>query len=304
MFGRTPIRLSEPVSSAVADRRARDLQESAITGEGRLHAGDFRAIVDEAARQRRLEPLDRVNGGLTDWPGGAGVYAYGVGFHQYLADRFGAGDAGQRSPRPRRGASRIPRRAAFKRVYGESLGDLWREYQASLTANVARGRATDPCADATDPSRILCQRSAIRSASPAPAVPPRSSTRPRNPDGFPGAVPRRRRRRRAAAADDAISRFDDRRSAATQIYFDQVEIRRNIGLYSDLYALSRADGRVRRLTSDARLLDPDLSPDGETLVVRAGSTADQRDLVSGATACSREPQAAHLLHVGSGLAGP
>ena len=79
-------------------------EESAITGEGRLHAGDFLAIVGEAARQRRLEPLDRVNGGLTDWPGGAGVYAYGVGFHQYLAERFGAetlGDAGRRRPRGR-----------------------------------------------------------------------------------------------------------------------------------------------------------------------------------------------------------
>src|SRR3954469_518432 len=64
-------------------------EETVITGEGRLRPADFRALVDEAARQGRLEPLDRVNGGVTDWPDGAGVYAYGVGFHQYLADRFG-----------------------------------------------------------------------------------------------------------------------------------------------------------------------------------------------------------------------
>ncbi len=61
-------------------------EESAITGAGRLHAGEFRAVVGEAARAGRLEPLDRVNGGLTDWPGGGGVYAYGAGFHQYLAE--------------------------------------------------------------------------------------------------------------------------------------------------------------------------------------------------------------------------
>ena len=64
-------------------------EESAVTGGGRLHAGDFRAIVGEAARERSLEPLDRINGGLTDWPGGGGAYAYGLGFHQYLANRFG-----------------------------------------------------------------------------------------------------------------------------------------------------------------------------------------------------------------------
>src|SRR5262249_19768974 len=65
-------------------------EESVVTGYGRLHAGDYRAIVAEAARARRLEPLDRVNGGLTDWPAGATQYAYGAGFHEYLANRFGA----------------------------------------------------------------------------------------------------------------------------------------------------------------------------------------------------------------------
>src|SRR5206468_1517279 len=45
------------------------------------------------------------------------------------------------------------------------------------------------------------------------------------------------------------------------LYFDQQEIRRNVGVYSDLYTLSRTTGRVTRLTKDARLMDPDLSPD-------------------------------------------
>ena len=114
----------------MAGRRLATYEESVITGEGRLHAGDFRAIVDEAARQHRLEPLDRVNGGTTDWPAGAGVYAYGVGFHQYLADRFGADTLGAMAEAT---ARRLPYLAsgAFKTVYGESLGDLWRDYESS-----------------------------------------------------------------------------------------------------------------------------------------------------------------------------
>ena len=109
-------------------------EESAVTGEGRLHAGDFRAIVDEAARQHRLEPLDRVNGGLTDWPDGNGPYAYGSGFHQYLADRFGASTLGTLADAT---ARRVPYTGsrAFARVFGESLGDLWRDYQATLLAS-------------------------------------------------------------------------------------------------------------------------------------------------------------------------
>src|SRR5439155_7599748 len=111
-------------------------EESMITGEGRLHAGDFRAIIDEAARHHRLEPLDRINGGLTDWPGGSAIYAYGAGFHQYLADRFGAQTLAALADAT---ARRVPYFAspAFTRVFGESLGQLWREYQDSIATRVA-----------------------------------------------------------------------------------------------------------------------------------------------------------------------
>src|SRR5206468_12558890 len=97
----------------------------------RLHAGDFREIVGLAARARRLEPLDRVNGGLTDWPNGLAAYAYGVGFHAYLADRFGADRFATLADAT---ARRVPFTASrvFARVYGRSLGELWRDYQASL----------------------------------------------------------------------------------------------------------------------------------------------------------------------------
>src|SRR5262249_35711847 len=106
-------------------------EESVITGEGRLHAGDFRAIVDEAARRHALEPLDRVNGGLTDWPGGQAPYAYGLGFHKYLVDRFGAASLGKLAEATSR---RVPYTSsrAFETVFGASLGELWRDYEAGL----------------------------------------------------------------------------------------------------------------------------------------------------------------------------
>src|SRR5206468_6529158 len=68
-------------------------EESVITGEGRLHAGDFRAIVDQAALAGRLEPLARASGGRTDSPGRAAAYPDGRGPHNYLAGRVGAGAA-------------------------------------------------------------------------------------------------------------------------------------------------------------------------------------------------------------------
>ena len=274
IFGRTPYAFPNLFLPPWQVEGLATYEESAITGEGRLHAGDFRAIVDEAARQRRLEPLDRVNGGLTDWPDGVAVYAYGVGFHQYLADRFGTGTLATLAEAT---ARRVPYLAspAFKRVYGESLGDLWRGYQASLTASAP---LVSP-----DPSLTRLTRHGFSVRGPrfdrfscagCPADIVYSAV---NPGGFPMLY-------RVSGRGGDPQRLATRYLGSTtgvgrdEIYFDQVDQQRNTGIYSDLYAFSRADGRVRRLTSEARLLDPDLSPDGDTLVA-VQNRPGQRDLV-------------------------
>ena len=278
VFGRTPYAFPNLFLPPWQVEGLATYEESAITGEGRLHAGDFRAIVGESAKLHRLEPLDRVNGGLTDWPGGSAVYAYGVGFHQYLADRFGAQTLAVLADAT---ARRVPYVAspAFKRVYGESLGDLWRDYQASLWAGAAAFPPADPLA--TRLTRLTRQGFSVSgprfdrySCAGCPADIVYSAV---NPDGFPALY-------RVGLDAGAPRRLATRYLGSTtgvgreEIYFDQLELHRNIGLYSDLYAFSRADGRVRQLTSDARLLDPDLSLDGETLVC-VQNRPGQRDLV-------------------------
>jgi hypothetical protein len=131
LFGRMPIGFPNLYLPTWQIEGLATYEESAVTGHGRLHAGDFGAVLREAARQRVLEPIDRVNGGLTDWPAGQAPYAYGLGFHQYLADRFGAGTLTALADAT---ARRVPFTASrvFRRVYGESLGTLWREYERSL----------------------------------------------------------------------------------------------------------------------------------------------------------------------------
>lgn len=274
VFGRTPYAFPNLFLPPWQVEGLATYQESVITGEGRLHAGDFRAIVGEAARQRRLEPLDRVNGGLTDWPGGAAVYAYGVGFHQYLADRFGAGTLATLAEAT---ARRVPYLAspAFKRVYGESLGELWHDYEKNLTASIAPARSDLAL------TRLTTHGFSVRGPRfdrPACAGCPADIVYTAvNADGFPALY-------RVGSRGGDPKRLATRYLGSTtgigsdQIYFDQVDERRNSGLYSDLYALTRADGGVRRLTSEARLLDPDLSPDGKTLVA-VQNRPGQRDLV-------------------------
>jgi hypothetical protein len=290
LFGRVPVSFPNLYLPVWQIEGLATYEESVLTGEGRLHAGDFAAIVREAARERVLEPLDRVSGGLTDWPGGNAAYAYGVGFHEYLANRFGADTLAKLAEAT---SGRVPFTASrvFKRVYGEPLGALWRDYERSLleaappVADSGVVRVTDHGFVVSGPrfDRFQC------SACPAEIVysvctPHRFPALNRltldadrsSPGPSRGAAALARRRppqqltTRYLGSTTAIGR--------DELYFDQQELRRNVALYSDLYAWSRATGRVRRLTSGARLLDPDLSPDGQTLVA-VQDRAGQRNLV-------------------------
>jgi WD40 repeat protein len=273
IFGRLPLAFPNLFLPIWQIEGLATYEESAITATGRLHAGDFRAIVAEAARAGRLEPLGRVNGGLTDWPGGTAAYAYGLGFHAYLADRFGPdrlailADATAR--RLQFTASRV-----FEHVYGRSLGALWEDYEASLLTTAAPG---------TDDGARRLTHHGFSVAGPRFARPACDTCAAdilysvNTPHEFPALY---RLARDGSAPVRVTSRFLGSTVATTRdvVYFDQLELRRNAGLYSDLYALERSTGDVTRLTTEARLRDPDLSPDGKTLVC-AQTAPGRRDLV-------------------------
>ena len=122
IFGRVPLAFPNLFLPKWQIEGLASSEESVMTDGGRLHAGDFRAIVDEAAVSKMLEPLDRVNGGLTDWPGGTATYAYGVGFYDYLAKRFGEESFGRLATAT---AGRVPFTASpmFRKEFGERFGE-------------------------------------------------------------------------------------------------------------------------------------------------------------------------------------
>src|SRR6185436_7393961 len=89
VFGRNPISFPNAYLPDWQIEGLATYEESRMTGQGRVPAGDFRSILSTAAARGRFESIDRASGGLTDWPSGHASYAYGAYFHQYLADRFG-----------------------------------------------------------------------------------------------------------------------------------------------------------------------------------------------------------------------
>jgi Tol biopolymer transport system component len=230
-------------------------EESQVTHEGRVPAGDFRVIVDEAARRRRFDPQDRAAGGLVAWPSGLAAYAYGAYFHQYLADTYGAEQLARLADAT---AGRVPffGAPAFETVFGRSVGDLWNDFRDSRSEATTRTSQTDRLAHRLThqgfnvsaprfgPDGVLYY--ALADAHRFPSL------QALTPDG----------RTRTVA-----TRVEGDRTTVhgRWVVFDQVERVRSTALYSDLYAFSTDTGRTRRLTVEARASDPDFSPDGRRL---------------------------------------
>ncbi len=252
-------------------------QESALAGQGRLAAGDFRAIERVAAASGGVERLDRLNGGLVRWPTGHGAYAYGLGFHDYLAERFGPASLGQLAVAT---ARRLPYfgSRAFRPVFGASLGTLWRDYEQRSRADAETFVVAD---DSRTPAKRLTMHGQFVSGPRfAPAACDECAAEiiyaARNPDTFP-------EMRRIGADGGGDRRLTLRFLGETvgvqapYLVFDQQEFRRNVGLYSDLYRLDRRTGDVRALTREQRLMDPDVATDGRIVAVR--QRQDRRELV-------------------------
>jgi len=266
IFGRHPAALPNIFTPGWQIEGVATYEESLTSGEGRVHAGDFRLMLDRAAATNQFLSLDRASSAHVDWPSGNTAYLYGAYFHQYLADKYGDASIAKLADET---ARRIPYLGsrAFKKVFGRSLGDLWADFARD------RGRPEDAV---PSPAARLTHHGFIASA-PAYAPDGRLFYSISNPHGFPSLMELR---------GDGTSRRVTTRVAGGRmgagehtIVFDQVEYVRSVAVQRDLFAVSSDSGKVERITREARAGDPDLSPDGRTIVCTIQS-ADGRSLAT------------------------
>jgi hypothetical protein len=242
-------------------------EESRVTGQGRVPDQNFRAIVTTAARASAFDPLDRASGGLVDWPAGNAPYAYGAYFHEFLVKQYGQASLRRLTEET---AGRIPYLGsrAFKKTFDRSLGDLWREFEAST-----RGDAVPPM-----PKVVRLTEHGFNVSGPRFAPDGRLYYSAVNPHGFPALLVRDLF---APTSHHLVDRYlgSALGFAGHDIVFDQMEVRSQVGLQADLYAVDAGGRGVRRLTYGARAGDPDVSPDGRTIVCTI-QRADRRELAT------------------------
>jgi Tol biopolymer transport system component len=237
-------------------------QESELTGYGRIVAGDFRSILERAAASRRFAPLDRATGAVIDWPSGNSAYLYGGFFHEYLAKTYGTESLTRLADDT---ARRLPYfgSRAFRRVYGVSLGDLWKQFEAQVAAQVGTTEEL--------PARTRLTHHGFTLTSPVFSRDGRLFYSVANPHGFPALM--------ELAVDTSEARQVARRyrgnrlaQAGDELIFDQLEVVNHVEVQSDLYAVTLTGGGARRLTREARAADPDVAPDGLTIVCTVQET--------------------------------
>ncbi len=266
VFGRNPVLFPNLTMPLWSIEGLATFEESEETGHGRVNAGDFRQVVTRAAGTGAFEPLDRVNGGLDDWPAGNAQYAYGGFFHAYLARTYGAESIRRLTTETGRTFPYFGARA-FRTVYGRSLGELWSDFRTDMKL-----RARDTPSRAT---RLTSHGFTVSGPRYGPDGTIYYSIV--NPDGFPalmslapGEAPR-----------ELTTRYLGERVSAAGglLVFDQVEIDSNVGLQSDLWGFSPETGRTTRLTRGRRAADPDVSPDGLTVAFTVQGD-DRRELAT------------------------
>ncbi|MGD0483561.1 MAG: hypothetical protein ABSB58_02785 [Gemmatimonadales bacterium] len=238
--------------------------ESALTAGGRDRGSFHPAVVAAQAAERGRLPIDAANAASPRWPGGIRPYAFGATFLADLARRDGDSAVARlavetaRVPLPYLFLNRAARRAT-----GESATAAWAAWQRALIAGTA--------ADAAGAASVASVRG-LRTL-----VAPRVS-----PDGARvlfvlddgREVPRVAVLDRRSGTVRPLARVNGGLRVAWDtaggVLASEFEFDGPYVLRAELYRIG-ADGRERRLTRSARLLDPDVGADGAVVAVRAGA---------------------------------
>ncbi|MBL9099792.1 MAG: PD40 domain-containing protein [Myxococcales bacterium] len=109
------------------------VEESRLTSQGRHRSAQFDMMLRMAVLEHGFQPIDRVSSGANLFPHGTSVYLYGLHFMHYLHAHYGHDKLRELSHLY--GGQAIPYRIhiAIEKVLGVSWDQLWQEFELETT---------------------------------------------------------------------------------------------------------------------------------------------------------------------------
>lgn len=262
IFGRNPYLFPHVYTPDWITEGLAVVYESGLTGAGRLNASNHAMIARAASGAGALPRLGDISAATSRFPEGQSVYGYGSLFLSFMERRYGSrGGVARLVNELARDPFPFRLNRAAKRAYGVSFDRGWREWRDSLRAAGALDTVNWPTGgwrELTKEGRFahhprwLDDSTLVYVASTGKKVTGAYSV---------GLNGRARRLTRRNGLEPNVPLNDG------ALLFSQLEYRSPVHIRSDLYV--ERDGRVRRLTKDARLTLPDARADGVIVAVQA-----------------------------------
>jgi len=277
LFGRAPFLFPNTVAMSWMIEGLATYEETELTAFGRGRDADSRMVLRMAALEGKFPKEDRAIYALDAWPGGETPYLFGEAFLRRLSEQAGEDTI------PRMGRQHAVQFPPFldgrtaRKVTGTGLHAHWKAWAEQATEAFERD-AEERQAQGLTPSRPVTGR-AIRQVAPrfSPdgawvAYTSRTLTR----------FPEIRLARPDGTEDHRLTLRNGGSGLAwtpdgTQLVYAELRVHRTFSVFGDLSLVDVATGDVRRLTRGARAYDPDVSPDGRTIVF-AGKRGYRSDL--------------------------
>lgn len=269
VFGRNPLLFPNSYTPSWVKEGLAEYYETRLTGSGRLMSPETNAPVRAAALSGQVPPISRWSLASSRYPRGTTAYAYGA-LMMLQADMAGGGgnapmrrfvDEVATHPIPFRlnRASRIAFGSSFEKLFDTFEWQMpgWRSQSLQDTTGDSPWRVVANAGMYAESPRWLNADSVIWSASNG-----RDVAGVYVADAHASTEPRRLARRNAL--DVNVSMGGD------SLLFAQTELRDPYTVRSDLWI--RRGTSERRITSGARLTQPDVRKDGAIVAVQLGAT--------------------------------
>ncbi len=266
LLGRAPFLFPNTFAMSWMIEGLATYEETELTAFGRGRNPDSRMVLRMAALEGRFPKEDQAIYALDAWPGGQATYLFGEAFLRRVSDE--AGD--DTLPRlARQHAVQFPPwldGRTLHKVTGSGLDAQWRAFAEAKGEQFAREAEVLRQSSASE-SRALTARGIRQTA-------PRFS-----PDGSEVAYTSQTLTRFPEVRLVRVDGSDDRRLALRNggsglawtpdgraLVLSELQVHHTYTVFGDLSLVSVASGSSRRITRGARAYDPDVAPDGRTIV--------------------------------------